>query len=142
MRPNTIVKLSILSCLAIGIGGCGSSDTPPLGSVSGVVTFNEEPLANAEVVFQPKKGRASLGVTDSDGNYSLDYTGTVNGALIGSHHVMITSAVQPFSDESGEGKDRKGRPEILPDRYHSKSTLKADVKAGSNTIDFGLSSKE
>ncbi len=142
MRPDTILKLPIFCLLAMGLWGCGGgSDSPPLGTVSGVVTLDDKPLANAEVTFQPDKGRASVGQTDSDGNYTLAYTGSANGALIGSHRVVITSAVEAFSDESGEGKDREARPEILPPNYNTKTTLDAEVKAGANSIDFPLSSK-
>lgn len=142
MRPDAIMKLPIFCLLAIGLCGCGGgSDSPPLGTVSGVVTLDDKPLANAEVTFQPEKGRASVGQTDSDGNYTLAYTGSANGALIGSHRVVITSAVEAFSDESGEGKDREARPEILPPKYNSQTTLDAEVKAGANSIDFQLSSK-
>jgi len=142
MRLSVILKLSIIGLLVSLISGCGGgSDTPPLGTVSGVVTLDEKPLANAQVTFQPAGGRASVGETDSEGKYTLSYTGAAAGALIGPHQVVIISAVEAFSDESGEGKDRAARPEILPAKYNSKTTLKAEVKAGSNTIDFPLTSK-
>ncbi|WP_232100768.1 Ig-like domain-containing protein [Gimesia fumaroli] len=125
-----------------GLWGCGGgSDTPPLGQVSGTVTLDGQPLEQAQVTFQPENGRASIGETDSEGNYELSYTGTTSGALLGAHQVVIISAVEAYSDESGEGKDRKARPELLPAKYNSKTTLKADVKSGSNQIDFPLTSK-
>tara|TARA_R110002111_G_scaffold153375_1_gene220224 strand:+ start:213858 stop:214286 length:429 start_codon:yes stop_codon:yes gene_type:complete len=142
MRLTAILKLSVIGLLAIVLSGCAGSDTPPLGSVSGVVTFDDKPLADARVTFQPAGGRASVGETDNEGKYHLTYTGTAEGALIGSHQVVISSAVEAYSDESGEGKDRAARPEILPAKYNSKTTLQADVKPGSNTIDFPLSSKD
>ncbi|MFN3158053.1 MAG: hypothetical protein ACE37I_01985 [Rubinisphaera brasiliensis] len=141
----TRVKISaaplsfLCSLLILGIAGCGgASDTPPLGTVSGTVTWNGEPLQDAYLTFQPETGRASIGRTDSNGQYSLAYTGDKNGALVGKHTVMITTATEGYSDESGEGNDRPAREEILPAKYHSASELTAEVTSGSNTIDFDL----
>ena len=144
MKIFIMMRFSVFSLLTLFILGCGGGggDAVPLGSVSGIVTFDDKPLENAQVLFQPETGRASMGETDSNGKFNLAYTATKKGALIGSHVVIITSAVEAFSDESGEGKDRKGRAEILPKKYHSETTLKAKVESGSNTIDFELSSKE
>ena len=143
MKPVALLNMTLLSLSFVFLSGCGGgSDTPPLGTVSGVVTLDEKPLADAEVTFQPEKGRPSLGKTDSEGNYTLAYTVNENGALIGSHQVIITTAVEAFSDETGAGNDREARPEILPAKYNAQTTLTAEVKPGANTIDFPLKSKE
>lgn len=143
MKPAAMLNMSLLSLSLLFLSACGGgSDTPPLGTVSGVVTLDDKPLADAEVTFQPEKGRPSLGKTDSQGNYTLAYTVNENGALIGPHKVLITTAVEAFSDETGEGQDREARPEILPPKYNAQTTLTAEVKPGANTIDFPLKSKE
>lgn len=143
MNPFALLNITLLSFSLVLLSGCGGgSDTPPLGTVSGVVTLDEKPLADAEVTFQPETGRPSLGKTDSQGNYTLAYTVNDNGALIGPHKVIITTAVEAFSDETGGGQDREARPEILPPKYNAQTTLTAEVKSGSNTIDFPLKSKE
>lgn len=143
MNPFALLNITLLSFSLVLLSGCGGgSDTPPLGTVSGVVTLDEKPLADAEVTFQPETGRPSLGKTDSQGNYTLAYTVNDNGALIGPHKVIITTAVEAFSDETGGGQDREARPEILPPKYNAQTNLTAEVKSGSNTIDFPLKSKE
>lgn len=143
MNPVALLNITLLSFSLVLLSGCGGgSDTPPLGTVSGVVTLDEKPLADAEVTFQPETGRPSLGKTDSQGNYTLAYTVNDNGALIGPHKVIITTAVEAFSDETGGGQDREARPEILPPKYNAQTTLTAEVKSGANTIDFPLKSKE
>lgn len=143
MNPFALLNITLLSFSLVLLSGCGGgSDTPPLGTVSGVVTLDEKPLADAEVTFQPETGRPSLGKTDSQGNYTLAYTVNDNGALIGPHKVIITTAVEAFSDETGGGQDREARPEILPPKYNAQTTLTAEVKSGANTIDFPLKSKE
>lgn len=122
---------SVLVCCAAIVTGCTTSDRPPLGLVTGIVTLDGAPLPNATLAFTPDgPGRTSLGTTDVEGRYSLIYLRDIQGANLGHHAVRITTA----SEENG-GK------ELLPKKYHSKSELSADVKPGSNTIDFALDSR-
>jgi len=141
MNEVVATKILLFGFLTLGLCGCSGSDAPSLGQVSGTITLDGKPLDHAEVLFQPEKGRASLGETDGEGNYELAYTGTSSGALLGPHKVVITTARDAFSDESGAGNDRAARPEILPARYNSKTTLTAEVEQGSNQIDFTLTSE-
>lgn len=114
--------------------GCGArSDLPELGDVKGVVTLDGKPLANAQIQFVPASGRPSSAEIAEDGSYRLYYTTDVCGAVVGAHAVKIRTAVDGRDDPS---KER------LPARYHARSELKADVKPGSNKIDFDLSSKK
>ena len=116
--------------------GCSQYET---GDVQGVITLDGQPLANATVTFSPAQGRASIGQTDAEGRYQLRYTNTETGAEFGQHRVSITSAIQGVSAE-GDVPGVEGRQELLPARYHADTELTADVKAGSNTIDFALES--
>jgi hypothetical protein len=111
--------------------GCSRSHQPPLGLVSGTVTLDGVPLANAIVRFTPAgPGRTSEGISDNDGHYRLLYLRTIPGANIDRHTVRITTA----SEENG------GR-ELLPPRYHSRTELEARVVSGSNDLDFALRSQ-
>jgi hypothetical protein len=117
--------------IALAILGCSPSQRPPLGQVSGTVTLNGEPLANATVRFTPAgPGRTSQGTTDAAGRYELHYLREIPGANIDRHTVRITTA----SEENG------GR-ELLPPRYHSRSQLEARVVSGTNGLDFVLRSQ-
>ena len=55
------------------------------------------------------------------------------GALIGKHMVVITT-----QNPNKYGPPPPGFEETLPDRYHSKSELTAEVKKGRNRINFDL----
>jgi hypothetical protein len=124
---STVFVVGLLAAVA----GCGSSDRPELGTVSGVVTLDGAPLSGALVVFTPDgQGRSSLGTTDVEGRYELVFLRDIMGANLGRHLVRITTA----TEENG------GR-EVLPGRYHAASELSAEVVAGSNTIDFALGSR-
>ncbi|MCC6507921.1 MAG: carboxypeptidase regulatory-like domain-containing protein [Pirellulaceae bacterium] len=136
-------SLFVHQCLLAGVGlltclsmlGCSGPEHPDVGRVSGKVTLDGQPLAEATVMFQPSTGRASMATTDSDGNYTLSYIDQVSGAIIGSHKVIIRTEIP------GEDGQPPVAKEKLPKKYHDRSELTADVKAGSNTFDFELASK-
>jgi hypothetical protein len=116
--------------------GCGRGPKGvEIGKVKGTVTLNHQPLADATVLFQPASGRPSYGKTDSAGKYTLEYTQGIEGAVVGKHKVIIRSEVP------GEDGKPPLAPEKLPNKYHDKSELSAEVKSGPNTFDFDLSSK-
>jgi hypothetical protein len=98
---------------------------PPLFPVSGIVTLNGKPLADAQVTFRSQealisdakiKPGASHGQTDSDGRYSLDYKTDVPGAVTGFHLVEINK-IGPDGIET------------LPAKFHIKTDFKIEVKA-------------
>jgi hypothetical protein len=123
--------ISVAAACLLLAGGCSRSERPPLGTVTGTVTLDGRPLADAVVAFTPEgPGRTSLGTTDAAGRYRLAYLRDIPGANPGRHVVRITTA---SVDE--------GRPEILPATYHRRSNLEAQVEPGDNTIDFALKAK-
>jgi hypothetical protein len=136
------MRLQCLSIVMLAgvVVGCGGGPDYKLGSVEGTVTLDEKPLADAELRFQPPQGRSSVAVTDQNGHYVLDYTTEQKGAELGTHSVSITT-LRSASGGEGEQPAVPGRDELLPARYHAKTELTADVKQGSNTIDFHLKSK-
>ena len=115
--------------MAALFSGCSNGDRPPLGQVSGTVTLDGEPLYGVIVMFKPDEGRPATGVTDAEGKYQLVYRYGVNGAKIGPNTIS-------FAYPTGES----GAP--IPEKYAGKTTLKEEVKSGSNTFNFALSSKD
>ncbi len=125
MRTDSFRSLFVSISLAIAtMAGCGGPGN--VGRVSGVVKLDGQPLADALVTFSPTQpgGSSSLGKTDSAGAYSLTYSAGVSGAEIGENLVTISTLTQGT--------------EKVPMEYNTKSTLKADVKAGTNTFDWDL----
>lgn len=112
--------------------GCGGGSDLKLGKVTGRVTLDGKPLANASVKFTPEgESRGSFGSTNEQGEYSLYYTYDKAGALVGEHHVAISSA---------SANDEELKDPLLPSSYNSESKLRATVNPGNNTIDFALTS--
>ena len=82
------------------------------------------------VIFEPVAGgRASTAFTDAEGKYELIYLRQDKGAKLGPHLVRVIASNRDAADA-----------ELLPPRYNTQTTLRADVKSGSNEINFTLTS--
>src|SRR5437764_310704 len=99
MRARWIVVCALVPAL-----GCGSRQFVP---VSGKVTLNGKPLANALVSFNrvPEEGSiesgpSSVGTTNQNGEYTLRVTLKQVGALVGKHRVAITAIISQVDPES------------------------------------------
>lgn len=115
--------------------GCGKpSYLPDLGTVTGTINLDGQPLANALVWFTPANGRPSGGTTNDNGQYTLEYSVEYPGAVPGTHTVRITR----IDDEDDPLFDPDASP--IPAGYNTESTLKANVQSGSNVFDFDLRS--
>jgi hypothetical protein len=114
--------------------GCGGSDHPELGYVTGTVTVGGRPLENAVVTFTPSDGRPSKGTTDSSGRFALSYTQNAEGAMIGTHRVRVVKLQTPEEDDLPEGVKS---PNALPEAATDGSLMK-EVKPGSNDIAIEL----
>jgi hypothetical protein len=127
----------------LALAGCSSkpADQPPLGRVRGKITMNGQPLPGVDVVFVPEKGRPSEATTDKSGRYDLSYIGSTKGAKLGPHKVLIRPAEISPDEVSGDGSKPVAPRPVVPAKYNKHSELTAEVKAGSNTIDFALESK-
>lgn len=74
------------------------STLPPLGTVTGVVNVQGKPAPLAEVRFEPQApkpgdpiiGSFSVGWTDANGVYQLQYDPEHQGAAVGKHRVIVT----------------------------------------------------
>lgn len=119
------------------LAGCGRSDVPELAAVSGTVTLNGTPLADAAVQFVPVNGRPSSGRTNSSGEYSLMYNDDADGCLPGPCRVLISTG--SAGEENDDGEIVGARNETVPPQYNVQSMLTFDVKPGtSNEANFEL----
>jgi len=119
-------KMKLLSLLCIVVFvlavGCGKSN---LGKVTGVVTQDGQPVTTGgSVMFTPQAadGKAGVGAIGPDGSYVISTYGDEDGAVIGSHRVVISL------DEPAEGKPLPTPP-----------ALEYEVGSGQNVFDIELS---
>lgn len=147
----------VLVVVAIGLSGCTGGGSVPKADVSGTVTLNGQPLADADVHFvNEESGFAGYGRTDSQGKYTL-----VQGAAIGTNKVFFskkeTSGDYDPDPEAGmddgqfeaavgfdEGEAAmpgvaRGGEQIPPPYTGENSKLTYEVPAGgANDADFKL----
>ena len=141
-RGQSVRYATLVAALVTVVTGCGRQSGPELVGVSGTVTLDGKPLADASITFQPiPEGRPSVGVTDSSGNFTLLFSEDRQGALPGSHLVRISTWREGYDD----GTWHPQIPEQVPDVYNVKASQNAlmtkTVEGGSAQIDFQLSSK-
>ena len=136
-RPRWIP--CVCASLAIALLTSGCRPGPKLSPVTGTVTLDGQPLADAQVEFQPTQGAApSYGTTDAAGQYELRYTKDKLGAVVGSHVVRITTETTAVDPETGEEYQI---PQRVPEKYNYRSELIRKVGPEPNTISFRLESE-
>ncbi|QDV51307.1 carboxypeptidase-like regulatory domain-containing protein [Gimesia fumaroli] len=126
---RTFITACVCFGFVVSLAACGggSSDAPDLGQVSGTITMDGAPLADANVTFMPEGVRSSSATTDSAGKYELIYIRDEKGAAIGKHKVVVSKL--------------DNEKETIPAKYCVESELTADVKEGANEFNFDLTSK-
>jgi hypothetical protein len=132
-----------LIALAVPLVGCGGGPKPV--PVSGLVTLNNKPLANATLQFVPVSGTSetayqvsSVGITGEDGRYTLvlNSDSSAKGAVAGKYKVIITLGAQPGTEAKPTFHKQ------LPEKYNRKTELECDVPPGGrDDANFSLSSK-
>ena len=131
MTPQRLLFASLVLLIACALAGCDQG--PELGSVTGTVTLDGQPVPHAFVVFTPQgPGRPSQTKTDAEGRFSLKFNADREGALIGNHRVTVSTA-----DITDDGRNIK---EIIPAEYNREGAIDVAVKAGENVISLELKS--
>lgn len=129
---RNLVGIALSLAVVILVSGCGRG--PKLVPVSGTVTMDGQPLADAMVTFTyTEHPRPAAGRTDANGAFKLIYNNRVGGP-IGSAKVMIRK----------QGKLEGGElfGELIPRRYHASTTLQYEVtKDGPNEFSIPLTSE-
>lgn len=164
-RNSNRVHVLSACCLVglIGLAGCSGQvrdkwrdGLPPAHPASGRVDYDGTPLEGATVVFVTtvpgsKRTIAATGRTDSSGQFVLRTYRPGDGAIVGSHQVMISKSVMvtesgkpAVPNAQGEILDATVEKSLIPEKYRSPadSGLDATVVAGSrNEFTFSLSAK-
>lgn len=148
-----------LQNIRLAVGGfaifsamAGCSSEYPVAPVSGRITMDGQPLAGANVLFQPYhptgnaqvqleggRGMGSYAVTDDDGRFALKLLeNDRTGAAVGHHRVQISIAIDDPADDAGPG----AMANKVPERYWGPDTeLTIEVpSAGSTEANFELTS--
>lgn len=121
-----------LSCLVLFSGCSNIPDGPRTVPAQGVVTLDGAPVEGAAVVFIGKSGDYSAeGLSDIDGNFSLDTFDYKTGAVPGDYYALVTKTREitaaagdiAGAGEAGEhaaeggGTVQLGVEHALPEQY-------------------------
>ncbi|MBP3955779.1 carboxypeptidase regulatory-like domain-containing protein [Gemmata sp. G18] len=148
---QAVRRVSPLAALLVLLaGGCSSSDTP-LAPVEGTITRNGRPVAHAQVTFMVDddgRGPRATGVTDEAGRFRLATDDGKDGCPVGRHRVCVidtTVTAERFGmvakrlapDKAAPVKPA-GKSTPIPPAYGrpAETPLRAEVRAGAQTIDF------
>ncbi len=127
---------------------CGCGEGLSVAPVSGTITYEGRPLAEASITTQPiasesgvNPGSGSWGKTDEEGHYQLEVVEpAIEGAIIGMHRVTISrsseSEEDPWSDDPVVHRDR-----IWPKRYTDGSLTLEVPEEGRQDADFDLTAE-
>lgn len=140
-----VFLIAALLLLVPTLPGCGVSDQPQLGLVTGTVMLDNEPVPGVAVTFQPDNGRPAIGTTDANGDYQLTYKPKTPGCKVGRCRVVIGYEEGGVEGVEFEGDNvvqtpGKATKRAIPAEYNSESKLEADVKPGENVFTFDLKS--
>lgn len=151
MRANTLVLAA-----AFAAAGCGGER---LGRVTGTVTAGGRLVTSGTVQFIPAAGKAAVASIMPDGTYTLTTYAHGDGALVGTHKVVIHATrvgagklveAKSIEDEIALAKSASGKVLIpgkvewlVPERYSAPDTsdLTATVEPGEQTINFDVPAK-
>lgn len=146
---RSVLTTCVLCCIPLSIvtPGC-SKRSYELASVSGVVTLDGEPLPDARVMFNPVDsandlsiGPPSIDVTDEEGQFEMTTTDGSLGAVVGSHHVRITTYRESVDPKNVHRIIVKAE-ERAPTRYQKPGELTCEVPPeGLANVEFNLTSK-
>ena len=119
----------------------GCSRGTEVGEVEGVVNWNGKPVPFAYVVFQPVDPPGTYGsaYTNENGRYTLQFSESQNGALVGKHKVTIRTSAKDEIEVEDRTTGKMVKPP-LPEGYREKVELTFDreVASGENNVDFDL----
>ncbi len=130
--PKTLAACAAV-CFALPLFGCGLGG-PTTYEVTGTVTLDGEPIADAQIVFRAVDGsEGSWAGKVTDGEYAVQSTP-------GKKRVEITATREihvKVASDSGEGE--LNYEMYVPEKYNRQSELTREVTAdGDNHFDFAL----
>lgn len=145
--------IALILTLALHSLGCDSDPGPvatdePSVPASGVVTFKGQPLAGYQVVLMPEGDRRpAMGVTDSEGKFTLGTNSPGDGAPAGKSKVAIVWAgpettVDAVDQSAIDDPSKMPKPSVvIPEKFSNPETseLTAEVpEAGTSELKFEL----
>ena len=136
-RRSILPALTAFALLAAA--GCGSGHVPLTGEVS----YDGQPIDEGTITFVSPTEDDAAGKPSArieGGKYKFDKD---TGPAPGKYKVQITWLKKSGQKVStGDGEVRDDKVNVLPAKFNTQTTLKAEVKSGSPKMDFPLKSTD
>ncbi len=135
---SRIHQLVLVVCAITAIGCGGENDAPETVSVTGIVTYQGNPMPNLSVGFIPDKGMLASGITDAEGRFDLTTSDPGDGAIVGAYKVSINFVPEQTPEMPGFPGSENAPKSPIPTKYADVSTsgLTATVDSDSSKNDF------
>jgi hypothetical protein len=131
-------QLCLLLCVTCSLSGCGS-DGPTVVPVKGVVNYNGKPMEKIAVVFNPEgSGMMATGMTNANGEFSLQTSTPGDGAMVGNYKVAFRYDSGEIPDMFNPKKEVSPIPAKYSDATKSGKTATVTAKASENVFTFDL----
>lgn len=127
--------LALIPTVLVVLVGCSGERFPETYAVTGVVTYQDQPVEGATVTLIPSdpKGRSASGITDAEGKFSVKTYITSEhqpeGALPGDYAITVSKMQRPEIPEGLSPQEemaaftKLGPPKsLLPKAYQSPNT--------------------
>jgi hypothetical protein len=140
------MKLSVPSVvfvflLLLTAAGCGD-DGPKIVRVAGKATYQQKPVSNLILTFSPTSGRPSIGVTDAEGQFDLDFDENRKGAQVGVHKVTVEYRPKDPGEEMDILEGKKKRPKeiaaIIKKYNEGSQSLNVEIKEATTELELKL----
>jgi hypothetical protein len=141
MKGIPCARLIVLT-LGLLAAGCGGG--PKLVPVEGVVQINGKALGNIAIQFQPDalkgvQGPTSFASTDAEGKFRLRTFDGREGAVVGTHVVLLTDELEDRPAQGSRGVPKP--PRIAPKYSLPTSALRLEVKEGGAPLVIEVSAR-
>lgn len=144
MQHSNVWWFVVLSAMFVS-AGCGGGEEVPEGQeavypVTGSVTYNGQPVADATISLHSEGKPGSFARTDSDGNFSVNTYAEGDGAPAGTYTLTVTKMVDVNAGEASDAIDAVRAPakyESQVPEYLSKkesSGLKVTIEPEKTTV--------
>jgi len=134
---SSIHWLMLLAAALLPLG-CNNNNAS-VGSVSGTVSYDGQPLKSGEITFLPAQGRPGYGKVVDGQIQEVTTESAGDGAPVGTNRITITAREESTAVAQPGQMAAPGRS-LIPERYGDaeKSGLTADIKAGTNELKLDL----
>lgn len=149
LAGRALMPLFLISILVFGCG----PDRPPLGDVSGTVTYDGKLLEQGTIIFEVPGSRPTCGKIVNGQITELCTFVSGDGVPVGEARVAITATVarSPSTPTQAAASSNEPTPtagmvefeQLIPVKYGNPETsgLTATIEKGRNSLSFDLSSE-